>query len=50
MQNRMKTHQLQKVEIGSLIDKCPVGVLATVNTDGTPTVFRYISPVTRMPS
>ena len=41
MQNRMKTHQLQKVEIGSLIDKCPVGVLATVNTDGTP----YCVPV-----
>ena len=41
MQNRMKTHQLQEAEIKALMDKCPVGVLATVNTDGTP----YCVPV-----
>ena len=41
MQNRMKTHQLNKEEITSLLETEQVGRLATVNPDGTP----YITPV-----
>jgi len=41
MQNRMKTHQLEKKEIDSLLAAEPVGRLATVNADGTP----YITPI-----
>ena len=41
MQNRMKTHQLEKNEIDSLLAAEHVGRLATVSADGTP----YITPV-----
>lgn len=41
MQHRMKTHQLAPSQIEALLDKQGVGVLATVNADGTP----YVTPI-----
>lgn len=41
MQHRMKTHQLDRQQIGSLLDRADVAVLATINADGTP----YGTPV-----
>ena len=41
MQNRMKTHQLEKNEINSLLATERVGRLATADADGVP----YITPV-----
>lgn len=41
MQHRMKTHQLNRRQIDSLLDRAEVASLATVNADGTP----YVTPV-----
>ena len=41
MQYRMKTHQLEKAQVEELLNREPVGVLATVNEDGSP----YATPV-----
>lgn len=41
MQHRMKTHQLDRQQIDSLLDRAEVASLATVNADGTP----YVTPV-----
>ncbi len=41
MQQRMKTHQLTDKETDSLLLNCMTGILATVNSDGTP----YAVPV-----
>ena len=41
MQYRMKTHQLTGEQIRELLEQEQVGVLATVNADGTP----YVTPM-----
>lgn len=41
MQHRMKTHQLDRQQIDSLLDRAEVASLATINADGTP----YVAPV-----
>lgn len=41
MQHRMKTHQLDRQQIDSLLDRAEVASLATINADGTP----YVTPV-----
>lgn len=41
MQHRMKTHQLDKQQIDSLLDRAEVASLATINANGTP----YVTPV-----
>lgn len=41
MQQRMKTHPLSEEKIRNLLEKAEVGVLSTINADGTP----YCVPV-----
>ncbi len=36
MQQKMMTHQLSKDEVDDLLAKAPVGVLSTIDPDGTP--------------
>lgn len=41
MQNRMKTHQLNRLQITTLLNKVHTGCLATISSDNTP----YVVPV-----
>lgn len=41
MENRMRTHPLEKEKVDRLLDRGQVAALATVNADGTP----YVTPV-----